>query len=192
MSDPVPDIGPGHTARARRSGAGGLRREPRSRDAGDGRDDREARVVPLYALAPRPPDARRRRRARGDDADGPPTGAPAAGTPTGNPTGATAVDVPWEAIVTVTRVGLDARFRLRFEQGQIVDLCRRPVSVAEVAAYLRVPLGVARLLVAELRAAGMVTTHVPRHGRDGRPSGEVLDRLLAGLRAHAHQPPPAR
>jgi hypothetical protein len=46
---------------------------------------------------------------------------------------------------------------LRFEARQIFELCRRPNSVAEVAAALRVPVGVARVLVSDLIAEGVVT-----------------------------------
>jgi hypothetical protein len=45
---------------------------------------------------------------------------------------------------------------LRFEARQIVELCQQPTSVAEVAAALRVPLGVARVLVSDLVADGSV------------------------------------
>jgi hypothetical protein len=113
--------------------------------------------VPLYALARRPEH-------QADPAD----------------------EVPWEAMVTATRVGTDSLARLQFEQARIVELCQRPKSVAEVAAHLGVPVGVARLLVAELRDVGMVTAHEPRFGGDGRPSGELLDRLLAGLRSRPY------
>ena len=113
---------------------------------------RDPRVVPLYALPHR----------TGDE---PPP----------------AAEVSWESMVTATRIGLDSLSRLQFEQAQIVELCRRPTSVTELAAGLQVPVGVARLLVSELRQAGMVTAHEPRFGGN-EPSGEVLDRLLAGLR----------
>ena len=43
---------------------------------------------------------------------------------------------------------------LRFESRQIVDLCRSPASIADVAATLRVPLGVVRVLVSDLVAIG--------------------------------------
>ncbi len=158
MTVPIPD--PGHPADPRR-------RPMERRERRDPRHDGDARVVPLYALA------HRTRRPRPE--------------PEG-PDAAPAADVPWEAMVTATRIGLDSRSRLQFEQAQIVDLCQRPVSVAEVAAHLRVPVGVARLLVTELRDEGMVTAHVPLYGRDGRPSGEVLDRLLAGLRSRQDPP----
>ncbi|MGQ0825345.1 MAG: DUF742 domain-containing protein [Actinomycetota bacterium] len=39
-----------------------------------------------------------------------------------------------------------------FEGGRILELCREPHSVAEVAAKLPVPLGVARILIGDLVA----------------------------------------
>jgi len=94
-------------------------------------------------------------------------------------------DLPWETMVTTTGVGEDSLPSLRFEQARIVGLCRRPVSVAEVAAELHVPLGVARVLVSDLHAEGKLIVHVPRFAADGRPSSELLERLLTGLRAWA-------
>jgi hypothetical protein len=46
---------------------------------------------------------------------------------------------------------------LRFEARRIVELCQRPLSIAEVSASLRVPLGVARVLVSDLVADGIVS-----------------------------------
>jgi len=45
---------------------------------------------------------------------------------------------------------------LRFEARQIVQLCREPISLAEISAALRVPFGVARVLVSDLVADGSV------------------------------------
>jgi len=45
---------------------------------------------------------------------------------------------------------------LRFEHRQIVQLCREPTSLAEISAALRVPFGVARVLVSDLVADGSV------------------------------------
>ena len=92
-------------------------------------------------------------------------------------------DLPWESMVATTGVGMASLPRLQFEQAHIVGLCRRPVSVAEVAADLQVPIGVARVLVSDLHADGMLVVHIPRLGPDGRPSTELLERLLAGLKA---------
>jgi len=93
-------------------------------------------------------------------------------------------DLPWEAMVSSTDTGLETLPRLRFEQARIVELCRRPVSVAEVAVELQVPLGVARVLVSDLNTGGMLTVHRAAVDTSGRPSTEILERLLAGLRAH--------
>jgi hypothetical protein len=46
-----------------------------------------------------------------------------------------------------------------FEAGRILELCRRPHSVAEVAATLGVPLGVARVLISDLVAADRLVVH---------------------------------
>jgi hypothetical protein len=92
-------------------------------------------------------------------------------------------DLPFETLVTSTIAGLDSLPRLRFEQARIVDYCRRPVSLAEVAAKVAVPLGVARVLVSDLSTSGLLAVHRPMLGDDGRPSAEVLERLLAGLKA---------
>ncbi|GAB6902855.1 DUF742 domain-containing protein [Kineosporia succinea] len=45
---------------------------------------------------------------------------------------------------------------LRFEHRQIVQLCREPTSLAEISAALKVPFGVARVLVSDLVADGSV------------------------------------
>jgi Protein of unknown function (DUF742) len=65
----------------------------------------------------------------------------------------------------------------------IVDLCAQPRSVAEVAALLSVPLGVARVLLGDLATAGVVVVH-PTAGStgDGEPDLEFMRRVLVGLR----------
>jgi hypothetical protein len=50
---------------------------------------------------------------------------------------------------------------LQFEQRQIVELAQRAVSLAEVAAILGVPLGVARVLIADLFTGRYITLHEP-------------------------------
>jgi hypothetical protein len=92
-------------------------------------------------------------------------------------------DLPLESMVTTTAEGVAALDRLQFEQAHIVRFCQRPLSVAEVAAHLRVPLGVARVLVSDLSAVGFLAVHVPSVPVEGRRRVEVLERLVAGLRA---------
>lgn len=92
-------------------------------------------------------------------------------------------DLPWESMVTATEEGLVAVGRLQFEQARIVTFCQQPMSVAEVASELGVPLGVARVLVSDLNAEGFLALHVPQLRVNGQPRVEILERLVAGLRA---------
>ena len=103
---------------------------------------------------------------------------------TGGRTRTAGQELPLEAVVTAT--GLSASFRasLRMESRAIVELCVRPKSLAEVGAALRVPVGVARVLVGDLANGGYLEVHLPRAADgDGGPSHEILGRLLDGLRA---------
>ena len=66
-------------------------------------------------------------------------------------------DLRIETLVVATRAALSAP--LRFELQTVVRLCQQPRSVAEVAATLHVPLGVAKVVIGDLMAAGHVTVH---------------------------------
>ncbi|WP_019812785.1 DUF742 domain-containing protein [Saccharomonospora saliphila] len=60
-------------------------------------------------------------------------------------------------------------------------LCTQPKSVAEVAANLAVPLGVARVLISDLADTGFVRVHTVRPSASGRPDADLMHRVLAGL-----------
>jgi hypothetical protein len=90
-------------------------------------------------------------------------------------------ELPLETLATVTDLGRERYGTLAREHRDILDLCARPTSVMEVAAHLRVPLGVARVLVGDLAAADHLVVHLPRQA-DGPPPAEILERLLEGLR----------
>jgi hypothetical protein len=64
-----------------------------------------------------------------------------------------------ETQVVATPAALSAP--LRHERRRIVELCQRSLSIAEVAAGLGVPLGVARVLVADLATENLVTLREP-------------------------------
>jgi hypothetical protein len=81
-----------------------------------------------------------------------------------------------ETIVSALPAALSAP--LRFELRRIVELCQQPLSVAEVAVRLGVPLGVARVLVADLVADGYVSFSKV----DELPI-DVLERLRDRVRA---------
>lgn len=67
---------------------------------------------------------------------------------------------------------------LRFEARQIVELCQRAISVAEIAAALHVPLGVTRVLVSDLMADGLVTL-VQREELSVQMIERIRDRVRA-------------
>ncbi|MGF0320300.1 DUF742 domain-containing protein [Nocardia fluminea] len=46
---------------------------------------------------------------------------------------------------------------LRFEERTVVQLCLTPHSIAEIGAALRVPIGIAKVIVSDLASAGHVT-----------------------------------
>jgi hypothetical protein len=69
------------------------------------------------------------------------------------------------------------------EHRAIMEECRTPRSVAELAAILRVPLGVARVLISDAADAGWVVVHKTISGNDGAEAHLVLmERVLSGLR----------
>ncbi len=63
----------------------------------------------------------------------------------------------------------------------ILGFCRDWRSVAEVSAVLRMPLGVARVLIADMAMEGLVRVHQIDHAQ-GRPDINLLERVLSGLR----------
>jgi len=63
----------------------------------------------------------------------------------------------------------------------ILGFCRDWRSVAEVSAVLRMPLGVARILIADMAVEGLVRIHQLDH-EQGRPDLNLLERVLSGLR----------
>ena len=63
----------------------------------------------------------------------------------------------------------------------ILGFCRDWRSVAEISAVLRMPLGVARVLIADMAVQGLVRVHQMDHAH-GRPDLNLLERVLSGLR----------
>ncbi|CAL9423682.1 DUF742 domain-containing protein [Streptomyces sp. enrichment culture] len=69
------------------------------------------------------------------------------------------------------------------ESRAIVELCRRMRTVAEIAALLRMPLGVVRVLLSDLADQGKIRVHGTGTGHGtGRPDRALLERVLSGLR----------
>ncbi len=87
-------------------------------------------------------------------------------------------NIGMETQVTVNPAA--APVRLSPEMRAIVGLCSEPVSVAEISAKLRLHLGVTRILVGDLRAAGQLDVHVLDNDT---PDPETIMRVIRGLRA---------
>lgn len=97
--------------------------------------------------------------------------------------GRTRVDRPlhMEALVQTTARGRDVLHALQFEQRAIAVLCEHAVSVAEVAARVRVPLGVASVLISDLAGLGILQIHdAPVRVEDDIA---LIQRLIHGVRA---------
>jgi hypothetical protein len=94
------------------------------------------------------------------------------------------VDLSLETLVRTNERGRSVRNEVGAEERRILDLASEPLSVAEISAHLGVVLGVARVLVGDLIAAG----RLDRSGdpsSHAAPSGDVslLERVLDGLKA---------
>jgi Protein of unknown function (DUF742) len=89
------------------------------------------------------------------------------------------VDLAVETLVSATGRPLDPAARP--EHRTILGLCATPHSVAELAALLSMPLGVARVLLGDLAAAGSVAVHRTVGSADTAPDIALMQRVLAGL-----------
>jgi hypothetical protein len=63
----------------------------------------------------------------------------------------------------------------------IKQLCQRPLSVAELAVHLDLPLGVVRVLCGDLIERGVVITRSPSTQPAAAPDRELLQAVLDGL-----------
>jgi hypothetical protein len=86
-----------------------------------------------------------------------------------------------EAQVRTTDLGASAYPGLSFERRDIVALCMTTLSVAEVAARLRLHIGVARVLVADLAALGYLIVQRPSFPLSQDPN--LIERVIRGLEA---------
>ena len=90
-------------------------------------------------------------------------------------------DLPIEALISVAPYPRQDMTTLTPEYKAIIDLCRNWRSVAEVSALLRLPLGVARVLIADMAHEGLLRLHQSPF-TEGQPDLQLLERVLSGLR----------
>ncbi len=67
----------------------------------------------------------------------------------------------------------------RWETAKVVELVQAPMALVEVAARMQIPIGVARVLVADLVGDGAVVLHVPAPTQN---FASLLERVLDGVR----------
>ncbi|GIE28603.1 hypothetical protein Ait01nite_016480 [Actinoplanes italicus] len=118
----------------------------------------------------------------------PPTGHSSAPRPfvlTGGRVNAVDREIDVETQVTLRpydpRAGRTPLGSLGPEMQAMVELCVEPISVAEISARLRLHLGVTKILVADLRAAGYLDVHIA--DTLSPLSSDTILRVMHGLRA---------
>lgn len=90
-----------------------------------------------------------------------------------------ASDIPLEAVVVSE--GTSLPLGASPEVVAIVDLCRSPYSIIEIATHLRLQIGVVRVLVGDLTEARVLSVGVTASSElDERV--RLLERLLDGVR----------
>ena len=84
-------------------------------------------------------------------------------------------DLPIETMV----IAREGSGEVGDDHALVMDLCSKPTSIAEVAALRSIPLGVARVLVADLTATG----HLEMYETAAVEDAAIVRRLLDGIRA---------
>ena len=97
------------------------------------------------------------------------------------------LEIALESLVETTlrgRVGATDNGNPGREHERIAALCDgRLQSLAEIAARMQLPLGVARVLIADMAADGLVAVYAPALLDENEAVGtELLERVLSGLR----------
>src|SRR5262245_3615582 len=88
-------------------------------------------------------------------------------------------EIEFETLVWATSIAAVSPRTMSAHWRAVADLCREVMSLAEVAARLAVPVGVARVLIGDMAEAGLVHIQRPQHaGEDSEIA--LLQRVLHG------------
>ncbi|MDK1476524.1 DUF742 domain-containing protein [Streptomyces sp. 549] len=87
-------------------------------------------------------------------------------------------------LVTLVVSECDPTPGMQSEHAAILRMCRTPVAVVEIAADLRLPVSIVRILLSDLQATGRITARHPRPAGPGAqlPDPTILEQVLVGLR----------
>lgn len=91
-------------------------------------------------------------------------------------------DLAIETLVSTSSRGRQQMGTLQVEHRAVAELCGETRSVAEVAALLSLPLGVARVLLGDMAGLGLVTVHQTASSAGNAPDLALMERVLSGLR----------
>lgn len=86
-----------------------------------------------------------------------------------------------EMTTIVVAVSTDRHVNVDREYAHILQMCRRPLSVAEVSATLTLPLGVVKVLLSDLIDWGLIIFRSPPRTSE-IPQMELLQAVLDGIR----------
>jgi hypothetical protein len=92
------------------------------------------------------------------------------------------LDLAIETLVSTSQRGRDQIGLLQVEHRSVAELCEQTRSVAEVAALMSLPLGVARVLLGDMAGLGIVTVHQTASSAGNVPDLALMERVLSGLR----------
>jgi hypothetical protein len=91
-------------------------------------------------------------------------------------------DLAIETLVSTSARGRAQIGTLQVEHRAVAELCVQTRSVAEVAALLSLPLGVARVVLGDMAGLGLVTVHQTASSAGSLPDLALMERVLSGLR----------
>ena len=145
-------------------------------DPGVPRRDGPSRLRPFLPAEPEP--------VTGDEPSAPPPSGVSPLRPylmTGGRARPTDETLEIEAQIVTTETGYLAIGTLAYEQHDILRLCQTPLAIAEVAARLKLHLGVVRVLAGDLLLLGHLA--VRRPAIEPHRNRQILERVIRGLEA---------
>jgi hypothetical protein len=86
------------------------------------------------------------------------------------------------SLVVMIRPLSPADIGLGPEHLAVLRLCRRPISVAEVSAYIELPVGIVRVFLGDLLGRSLIAAHNPGPAAQ-LPRAELFEAVINGLQA---------
>jgi hypothetical protein len=98
---------------------------------------------------------------------------------TGGRTGTDGPEIHLESQIQASADAAASAANFRWETAKVIELVREPMALVEISARLEIPIGVTRVLVADLLEAGTVILHRPT---TSQPFTSLLEKVLDGVR----------